>query len=105
MSFNIEQIEHLSTEDFTILKIMEEAAEIEQEIKLKQKSFKNRIELLSALFRKKNSKGVGVGEAIENQDLKKAIESYLLKIEGEHKIMLGYEGRSPSAENAEEMKE
>ena len=98
MSFDFEKIENLSMEDFHIIKIMEEITEIKQEIKIKQNAVQNRMQLLSGLFKKKGGKGFNVHETIENEELKKAIQSFLLKIEAEDKNMLGYEGGNNNAE-------
>ena len=66
-------MDNFSLEDFSIIKLMEEISEIEQEINLKKKARENRLTLLKRLLQKH-----------ENEDIKKAIQSFLMKIEGEH---------------------
>ena len=109
MSFKFEKdaTDNFSTEDFMLLKLMEEIAEIEQDIKLKKKSMDNRVDLVTRILRKRNTGGQDLHEMIENEQLRKAIQSFLLKIEADDVIPLGYEAKEGEGaqEGNEEAKE
>eukprot|EP00344_Euplotes_crassus_P005378 CAMPEP_0197008338 /NCGR_PEP_ID=MMETSP1380-20130617/44860_1 /TAXON_ID=5936 /ORGANISM="Euplotes crassus, Strain CT5" /LENGTH=118 /DNA_ID=CAMNT_0042428893 /DNA_START=3 /DNA_END=359 /DNA_ORIENTATION=+ len=92
MSFNFDKdaTDNFTTEDFLLLRLMEEIAEIEQEIKLKTKSMENRVDLVTRILRSRNKGGQKLHEMIENEPLRKAIESFLLKIKADNVIPLGY---------------
>ena len=62
-------MDSFSMEDFTIIKLMEEIAEIEQEISLKKKAMENRLTLLRRLLQKH-----------ENEEIKTAIQSFLMRL-------------------------
>ena len=106
MSFSFDKsvTDNFTSEDFALLKLVEEISEIEEEIKLKKKSIDNRVDLVKRIIRNRG-KGGNLHEMIENKELHTAIESYLLKIEGENKIMLGYEEKKEKKEEKEEKEE
>ena len=86
-------MDSFSLEDFTIIKLMEEIAEIEQEISLKKKAMDNRLTLLRRLLQKH-----------ENEEIRTAIQSFLMKIENEDRNMLGY-GQGHAEEQPEGQEE
>ena len=79
-------LDTFNLEDYTIIKLMEEIAELDKEIQLKKQSFQNRLTLLRRLLQRH-----------ENAETRQAIKSFLMKLEGENRNSLTYEGGDEQA--------
>lgn len=90
---------HFGIEDYTLLKLMEEIQEINDEISLKQKQIQNRMLLMKRILEQSEN----------NVQKREMIEKFLLKLQDEHKMFLKYEPASPEGKaqdgKSEEVKE
>ena len=79
-SFN--QADQVGLEELTVMKLMEEIMELDQEIKLKQSWINTRMKMLHNLLPKQ-----------QKQDTRKIIEKFLLKLQPEYpsKVYVKYE--------------
>ena len=74
--------DHISTEQLTIMKLMEEIMEFDQEIKMKQRWINTRMKMLHQVLNHQS-----------DPEFKKIIENFLLKLQPEYpkKITVSYE--------------